>query len=82
MSEIVELQGCERCGKENPIETMRLMEDCWFCKECTDEFDAEFKSCDHKWSPHIDSMGDPGQYCERCSGFVRDEDFPLLFPLL
>lgn len=79
MSKIVDLQGCEHCGNSFPIETMRLMEDCWFCEKCTDDFQNHFDSCDHKWSPYVDQMGDPGQVCERCTGFVRDEDFPLLF---
>jgi hypothetical protein len=57
-----------------------MMEDCWFCESCTNEFREAFKICEHKWSPHTDVMGDPGQYCEHCSGFVRDEDFPRLFP--
>lgn len=75
-TEAVELQGCEHCSKEFPIETMRRMSDCWFCESCTDEFQKNFDVCDHKWSPHTDEMGDHGSYCERCSGFVRDEDMP------
>lgn len=78
MSEQIELQSCERCDKDCSLESMSMMEDCWFCAECTADFQRHFDSCDHKWS-HTDAMGDPGQYCERCSGFVRDEDFPLLF---
>jgi hypothetical protein len=79
MSEQIELQGCEHCGKDHNLETMRMMSDCWFCEDCTADFQKHFDACSHKWSPHVDEMGDPGQYCEHCSGFVRDEDFPALF---
>lgn len=75
---VIELQGCERCDKENPIQTMTMMDDCWFCQECVTDFQKHFDACDHKWSPHVDCMGDDGQYCERCSGFVRNEDMPLV----
>lgn len=73
-----DMQGCERCQKENPIETMTMMDDCWFCQACTSEFQAAFASCEHNWSPHVDQMGDAGQYCERCTGFVRNEDLNLV----
>jgi hypothetical protein len=79
-SEKPELQACEHCGNEFPIQTMRRMPDCWFCELCCADFQKQFDACDHKWSPHTDEMGDPGQYCEHCSGFVRDEDFTALFP--
>jgi hypothetical protein len=82
MSEAIELQGCEHCSKEFPIETMQHMEGNWFCEVCTNEFQEAFKICEHKWSPHTNEMGDPGQYCENCSGFVSDDDFPRLFPSL
>lgn len=78
-SNVVEMQGCEHCSKEFPLETMRMMEDCWFCEACTNEFQEAFDTCKHKWSPYTDTMGDPGQVCEKCSGFVNDDDFPLLF---
>jgi hypothetical protein len=74
-----ELQGCEHCGKEVPIESMTTMGDCWFCSPCTDEWRAHFASCKHVFTPSHEH-GDAGQYCEKCSGFVRDEDFLLLFP--
>jgi hypothetical protein len=79
VSEAIELQVCEACSKERPIETMTLMEGCWFCGPCVDDFQKTFDACDHSWSPHTDDMGDPGQVCSKCSGFVRDEDFPALF---
>jgi hypothetical protein len=82
MSETIELQACERCSKETSLESMSMMEDCWFCADCTADFQKHFDACDHKWSPHVGSMGDPGQYCERCTGFVADEDFATLFPAL
>ncbi len=74
-----ELQGCEHCGKDFPLETMRMMSDCWYCEGCTAEFQKHFDVCAHSWSSHVDEMGDAGQYCEHCSGFVRNEDFPRLF---
>jgi hypothetical protein len=73
-----ELQGCERCREERPIESMTMMDDCWFCAECVADFDKTFAACDHAWKPHTDSMGDVGRYCTRCTGFVRDEDMHLL----
>jgi hypothetical protein len=72
-SEKIDLQACEHCGKEYPIETMHSMSDCWFCYRCTVSFEKAFDACDHKWSPHVDAMGNSGQHCERCSGFVTDE---------
>lgn len=72
----VELQACERCNTEAPIESCTMMDDAWFCEDCTAEFQKQFDACDHKWSPHTDSMGDVGQYCERCCGFVRNKDMP------
>jgi hypothetical protein len=80
MIETIELQACESCEKEHPLDKMRMMEDCWFCEDCTNGFHSVFQVCDHKWSPYRRAMGDIGQYCDRCCGFVRDEDFPLLFP--
>jgi hypothetical protein len=79
MTETIDLQSCERCSKERPIETMTIMEDCWFCQECVDAFQKQFDACDHSWEPHTDVMGDAGQYCSKCTGFVRDEDMPVLF---
>lgn len=76
----IELQPCERCSKETNLESMTIMEDCWFCAECVADFQKHFDACDHKWTPYTSTMGDPGQYCERCTGFVCDEDMPLLFP--
>jgi hypothetical protein len=79
MTEKIELQTCEHCSKDANLETMTLMESCWFCADCTADFQKHFDACDHKWSPHVDEMGEPGQCCERCTGFVRNEDFPTLF---
>lgn len=80
MSEIIELQGCEHCGKEFSICSMSMMEDAWFCEGCTSEFQEAFSICKHNWTPLINQMGDAGQVCEHCLGFVRDEDFSRLFP--
>lgn len=77
MNEPVDLQACERCSKEHPIETMRMMDDCWFCAACVSDFDKTFAACRHEWEPHADSMGDAGQYCTRCTGFVCNEDMHL-----
>lgn len=73
-----EMQGCEHCSKEFPIETMSMMSDCWFCEGCTADFRAHFDACKHDWSPHHDEHGDAGQICSKCSGFVRDEDMVIL----
>jgi hypothetical protein len=80
MAEQVELQACEHCSKELPVETMEIMDDCWFCSGCTAEWRAIFDACEHRWEPHVDQMGDEGQYCTRCMGFVCNEDMPVLFP--
>jgi len=74
MAEKPDLQGCESCDKELPIEQMTSMEDCWFCPGCVEAFQKEFDACDHRWKPHTSTMGEPGRVCERCSGFVADED--------
>lgn len=80
MSETIDLQQCEHCDKEFPIETMTSMEDCWFCEKCVVDWQDCFDRCEHRWSaePHHGAMGDVGRVCERCSGFVSDEDAPLL----
>lgn len=68
----IDLQGCEHCSKEFPIETMTMMGDCWFCVGCYFEWRAEFEACQHDWAPgHFD--GEPGKLCNKCSGFIRDE---------
>lgn len=76
----VDLCACESCQKESPIETMTMMVDCWFCADCTAEFQATFDACDHSWTPERNANGDDGQYCEKCCGFVCDEDMPLVAP--
>src|SRR6185312_7060519 len=68
VSETIELQTCEHCQKDKDLSTMTRMDDCWFCAGCTAGFQKHFEACDHKWSPHIDSMGDEGQCCDRCTG--------------
>lgn len=80
MSNETDMQGCEHCDKELPIERMRMMGECWFCEGCTEEWQQLFDKCQHEWrSGEFDEHGEPGQYCAKCSGFVCDEDFPLLF---
>lgn len=79
MSETIELQGCEHCNEEKNLELMTRMGDGWFCEDCYADFKTHFDACDHKWTPNIDDMGDEGQYCEKCSGFVCDAAFPSLF---
>lgn len=79
MTETIELQTCEHCSKDFDLESMTLMEGCWFCEGCTADFQKHFDACEHKWSPHVNEMGDQGQHCEKCTGFVCDDDFPALF---
>lgn len=55
------------------------MGDFWICQECYSGWKAEFDACDHDWVSDIDHMGDAGKYCQKCSGFVRDDDFDGLF---
>lgn len=74
MPEPIDMQGCESCGNQFPVESMQLMEDNWICEGCYGEWKKEFDTCDHRWKPHTNSMSEPGRICERCSGFVADED--------
>lgn len=80
MEDTLDMQGCERCSKESRIETMRMMEDCWFCAECTAEWDQRFAACEHQWTPERGCNGDDGRSCARCGGFVSNEDMLVLFP--
>jgi predicted nucleic acid-binding Zn ribbon protein len=77
----VDIQGCENCSNEFPIETMRMTDDgCWICSGCDSEFRQHFSSCGHQWESHVNSHGEPSQYCPKCSGTVRNEDMALLGP--
>lgn len=62
-------QGCEHCSNEFPIETMTMMGEHWFCQGCYDGWKKEFDACDHHWAPEESEFGEPGQYCNKCSGF-------------
>lgn len=64
-----DLQGCESCSKDFPIETMTMMCDCWFCEGCYKEWKAEFDACEHHWTPEDSEFGEPGRYCDKCSCF-------------
>jgi hypothetical protein len=75
----IEMQGCEHCSKEFPLEEMTRQADGWFCEGCYAEFKKHFDACDHIWEPEIDDMGDEGQYCAKCCGFVCDGNFEALF---
>jgi uncharacterized Zn ribbon protein len=68
-----DLQGCEHCSKEFPIEDMTMMDDGWFCAECCAEWKAEFDACAHSWEPEESEFGEPGKYCGKCHGFVLDK---------
>jgi hypothetical protein len=70
MTDEIDMQGCERCAAELPIERMSMMDDCWFCPSCVADFRKQFDACEHQWEPHTDTMGDEGQYCSKCCGFV------------
>lgn len=74
----MEMQTCEHCDKDFPIEQTTIMDDCWFCLGCVAEFQKQFSACSHQWEPHTDSMGDAGQYCTNCSGFVRNVDMQFI----
>lgn len=68
-----DLQGCEHCGNEFPIEDCHMMVDTWICDRCYREWKAEFDTCDHEWEPETDQYGDPGRFCRKCHGFVIDD---------
>lgn len=74
MGEPVDLQQCEHCDKELPIETMSMMEDCWFCESCVKEWREEFDACKHEWRPYVDQMGDEGRICDHCNGFAVNKN--------
>ena len=74
----IDLQQCEHCNKQFPIEMMTSMEDCWFCQGCVEEWRKEFDACAHDWSPHVSTMGEEGRICSRCNGFVAGEDTDLI----
>ena len=75
-----EFEFCECCDGKARIEEMTGCGDgCWMCPKCAAEAAEAFRTCDHKWSPAHDEFGDPGQYCERCSHIVLNEDFAALF---
>lgn len=72
---------CEGCSRKHSWETTRSTDDgCYECPECQAAADEAFRTCDHEWSAHHNSHGEPGQFCGRCLHIVNDEDFPLLFP--
>lgn len=70
----IDLQGCEHCSKEFPIEKMTMMGDYWFCLECFAAWLTFFNQCNHEFEPETNSEGEPGQFCSKCNGFVRDKD--------
>jgi hypothetical protein len=69
-----DLQACEHCRKEFPIEEMLSMSDFWICSGCYAEWKQTFDACEHQWEPHESEFGEPGKYCGRCMGFVVDEE--------
>lgn len=71
MSEPIDLQGCEHCGKEFPIEQCTMMVDCWYCESCCAEWRAIFDSCEHDWRDDYQD-GEKGVLCRKCNGFMPD----------
>ena len=65
----VDLQGCEHCGKEFPLDECVTMVDCWYCDGCYKEWKAVFDACQHDWEPELSEFGEDGRYCHKCSGF-------------
>lgn len=78
MTDVIDLQSCEHCEKQFPVEGMTRMEDGWFCSGCVAEWRETFDACEHSWTPHVNEMSEDGQYCENCCGFVANEDFERL----
>lgn len=78
MPDEADLQGCEHCGKEFPIEQCVLMPDCWICERCYADFKAHFDACQHEWEPQQSEHNAPGRYCHKCSGFQCLADVAVL----
>lgn len=76
-SEKIDLQTCEACGEEGPVENFCMHDDVWICESCDADFRNAFASCKHQWETetHINNMGEEGRICSKCNGFVRLEDF-------
>ena len=67
-----EMQACEHCGSEVPLDDAVSSEGCWYCPKCFEEWRAEFDACEHDWDaePYYGEHGDEGRLCKKCSGFV------------
>lgn len=79
LSDEPETQNCEHCDKPTPMEDLIGHADVSLCPACDAAWREGFNACDHEWQAWHDEHGEPAQVCHRCSGCVRDEDFPDLF---
>lgn len=78
-TETTDLQGCEQCGKQVPIEdAIPTADGCYLCAGCDQNWRALFDACQHQWKPRTNEWGESAAVCGRCSGTVALEDFPSL----
>lgn len=70
MTDEIEMQGCEHCSKEFPLDQVTMMGEYWFCHGCEAEWRAVFDACEHQWEDSSDD-GVQGTYCPKCSGFIE-----------
>lgn len=70
-----DMQRCETCPSDHPIEEMERHGEVWLCPKCSRDANEAFLACDHSWRPDFDEHGEPAQYCGKCGGMVPNDDF-------
>lgn len=75
-----DLTRCDFCPAMISLEDAIPAGDGYICPVCWGKWRESFAACQHSWTPHDGEFGEAGQYCDRCMGWVADEDFPKLFP--
>lgn len=75
----VDTLPCECCNAVVPDDQIVSAGEVLMCPECWKAWQEEFAACAHEWETgHFD--GDDGRICNRCGGFLSDENFPTMFP--
>lgn len=70
-----DMQTCETCPAEHPIDNMRCHGEVYLCPKCSGEAYEAFRTCAHNWRPETDAFGDAVQRCNKCGGDVPDDQF-------